>query len=155
MQNSILKQLHVPAALVLIATGTPPAMAESGRYTMSPAQGGGFVRLDTQTGQMSLCQRAADKWACEPMADHSRALNAEVDKLRAENHRLKDDIRKLEDMALDGKRPGSGERKLELPTEQDVDRAMTYLQRIFKKFQEKLKEFEAENKTPPNGSKQL
>jgi hypothetical protein len=33
---------------------------------------------------------------------------------------------------------------MQLPTEEELDQAMTYLQRMFRKFRDKLKEFEDE-----------
>jgi hypothetical protein len=119
-----------------------------GRYSMSPADGGGFVRLDTHTGQMSLCSGQDGKWSCREMADPSRGLADEVERLRAENNRLKSEVQRLEEIAL-GDRPGTPRKKLELPTEQDLDNAMSYIQRMFRKFQEKLKEFEKDNRGTP------
>ena len=115
---------------------------------MSPAVGGGFVRLDTQSGQMSLCNRVNAEWKCEAMSDEGRGLTAEVDKLRAENKRLQEEVRRLDDLVM-GMKSGPGNRKLELPSEEDVDRAMTYLQRMIKKFQDKLKEFEPNRDAKP------
>lgn len=121
-----------------------------GRYSMSPADGGGFVRLDTETGAMALCQRRDTDWTCREMAEPSRGLGDEVERLRAENQRLKGEIRQMEDIIVGDKR-GGGERRAErpgstfqLPSEQDVDQAMTYVQRMMRKFREKLKEFESD-----------
>ena len=122
----------------------------TGRYSMSPADGGGFVRLDTETGAMALCQRRDAEWNCREMAGPGRGLGDEVERLRAENQRLKGEIRQMEDIIVGDKR-GGGERRAErpggtfqLPSEQDVDQAMTYVQRMMRKFKEKLKELESD-----------
>ncbi len=126
------------------------AKERPGRYSMSPADGGGFVRLDTETGAMALCQRRDTEWNCREMAEPGRGLGDEVERLRAENQRLKGEIRQMEDIIVGDKR-GGGERRAErpgstfqLPSEQDVDQAMTYVQRMMRKFREKLKELESE-----------
>lgn len=142
-------------AALFLAAGHAGATGERpGRYTMSPADGGGFVRLDTETGQMSLCQRRDADWSCREMTEPVRGLDQEVDRLRAENQRLKAEIRQMEDIMLGDKRAGSESKdrrtpEFKLPTEQDVDTAMTYVQRMLKKFREKMKEIETDQKGMP------
>ena len=147
------------ATLVLacgLAVAAATAQERAGRYTMTPADGG-FIRLDTESGAMSLCARKADGWACEAMPDSVAAMNRDLDALKAENKALKDEIRRLEEtfgLAEPGKtdpgkkaevppdaRPGG---KLQLPTEKDVDQAMDYMTRMLRKFRDKLKELESE-----------
>jgi hypothetical protein len=120
---------------------------KAGRYTMSPADGGGFVRLDTESGAMALCRPKGGDWACTDMADGGGAPG-EMQRLREENAALKAEVRRLEDIVLPEKksgeppvaaRPGG---RIELPSEEDVDKAMTYFGRLIRKFREKLKEFE-------------
>jgi len=144
-------------AAVLGATGVVSAAGAAdekpGRYTMSPADGGGFVRLDGETGTMALCTRKGGEWACQEMLDSTKDLRRENDRLAAENKDLKADVRRLEEMLGlgDGKkgeekraeRPGGG---LQLPSEEEVDRALNYVERMLKKFRDKLKQFEREGK---------
>lgn len=126
-----------------------------GRYTMSPADGGGFIRLDTETGQMSHCLRREGDWACREMGDPGRGLGGEVERLRAENQRLRGEIRQMEEIMLGqgrgekGSEPRSGKPELTLPSEKDIDEAMSYAQRMLRKFREKLKELEGEKSGTP------
>ncbi len=137
-----------------IAT-TAMAQGEKGaRFTMAPAEGGGYVRLDTELGQMSLCQRRDGDWSCRDMADPSRGLGSEIERLRAENQKLKAEIRQMEETLLgdkDGGRSGGRGGAFKLPSEKDVDEAMDYAQRMLRKFRDKLKDLEAElpNKGTP------
>jgi hypothetical protein len=129
------------------ATGDKP-----GRYTMSPADGGGFVRLDTQTGAMALCQRSAGDWTCREMAEPARGLAEEVERLRGENERLRSEIRQMEEILLGEKRAETKRPRgpdFKLPTEEDVDQAMSYVQRMLRRLREKWKELEAEGKGTP------
>lgn len=113
----------------------PPAgVAGSGRYAMAPVDGG-FLRMDTDTGVVSLCARKGGNWACETVPDDYKAIQKDVDRLTQENAGLR---KELADLRRDG--PGvpakPSERKLELPSEEDVDRAIGQLDKYLKKFKE-------------------
>lgn len=145
----------IPAILAGLALATVPAAAaetpQAGRYTMTPAEGG-FVRLDTETGAMALCARKDSQWSCEAMPDDQQSQRRDIERLEAENKALKDEIRRMEEvMGLGDPKPGeSGPQGAErpkgglgLPSEQDVDKAFDYVQRMLKKFQEKMRELES------------
>jgi hypothetical protein len=131
-----------------VALAAPPGGEEKpGRFTMQPADGG-FLRLDTATGDVSLCARIASSFECKPVKD-DRDLQAEVGRLADENKQLKAEIKRLEEtIALNGNL-GRPKPKLELPSEQDVDQALSYLERMFKKFRDKLKEFDSPDSPSP------
>lgn len=147
-----LRQTAHGAASVLAGAGlwaavtAIPADAQSsmpagspGRFTMHPADGG-VLRMDTQTGALSMCKQASGSWACTMLPDDRTAINSEVERLKSENTELKASVKRLEELAGvpgDGKQPTA-----KLPTEEDVDKAMSYVQRMLKKFKEKLKELE-------------
>ncbi len=120
--------------------------APSGRYTMSPIDDG-FIRLDTQTGAMALCKSKDDNgnWACKSMPDATKALNEQIVQLKAENTRLKEEIKQMEEVfGLNGKAPQNKATppKFSLPTEKDVDKALDYVERMFKKFRERIERLE-------------
>jgi hypothetical protein len=141
--------LVAAVAAVGLATAALAADQRRGRYTMSPTEGG-FLRLDTATGAVSLCHRKDSQWACEAVADHGQDLKQEVERLMAENAELKAEIKRLENLADPGSetapgpegRPERRAGKLQLPSEADVDRALDYLERMFRKFKDRLQKFE-------------
>ncbi len=93
-----------------------------GRYAMSPTEGG-FVRLDTQTGAMALCNR--------------------IDALEKENQKLKDDIKRLEETFAETPGAGpDGPKSFTMPEEKDVDKAFDYVESMIKKFRERMKKLE-------------
>lgn len=147
-------------AAALIATGlsgaayaeTPgPGGSASGRFSMSPVEGG-FLRLDSETGAVAICARSGSgEWACKavegPMSGSSLS---DLSRLEEENRELKDRIRSLEDLNA----PPGG--KAQLPTEEEIDQALSYLERVYKKFRDRMKDLEkpepAPIEPPPKGS---
>jgi septal ring factor EnvC (AmiA/AmiB activator) len=132
--------------LILASLSGAHAVSEDGgRYTMTPTEGG-VVRLDTQTGAMSLCTRkASDEWSCTDMNDSQRTLTSEVDRLQKENKELKEQVDNLEktlgiaDGQSDATKPPV---KLTLPSEADVDKAFDYFERMINKLHERIETFE-------------
>src|ERR1700761_3106918 len=59
-----------------------------GRYTLNKVAEG-FVRLDTQTGEVALCSQRAVGWACQSAPEDRSAYESEISRLRTENAALK------------------------------------------------------------------
>src|ERR1700691_566043 len=78
--------LMVPA----IADDAAPD-SQGGRYIFNK-QADGFVRLDGQTGEVSLCSQKTVGWACEAAPEDRGLLENEIARLRGENAALKKDI---------------------------------------------------------------
>ena len=126
-----------------LAAETPDT--ENGRYTLQPS-GDGMVRLDTRTGSVANCSNSAAGWACYAVPDERAALDAEIGRLQAENTKLKEQLAsrepapgKVEDaLPKSDKAPSvtDGQRKIEipLPSDQDMDRAMSFLERAWRRL---------------------
>lgn len=52
----------------------------------------GILRLDSRTGEVSLCNRQDIGWACRLVADESRAVDGEVSRLERENAKLRQSL---------------------------------------------------------------
>jgi hypothetical protein len=134
------------AALV----GAAPEMSErGGRFVMTPVEGG-FLRMDTQTGAVSMCQRTSGKWACETVTDDRRAVERELERLGAENRELSSTVRRLEELLAQPDAGGSDRRadkseRFQLPSEEEVDRALGYMQRLMRKFKDKMRELDSDS----------
>ena len=133
---------------VAVAQSMPDG--EKGRYSMSTV-GNGVIRLDTRTGAVSTCSNSGAGWACYAVPDERAALDAEIGRLQADNERLKAELAAREpvvtgkiDEALPKtnslKKPdpklAEGERKIEipLPSDRDMDRMMSFLERAWKRL---------------------
>ncbi len=140
-------------------SGAAGAEDAPGRYTMTPTENG-FIRLDTQTGAMSTCSKKEGEWACKAMPDDQRSLQDKITRLEEENRELKsenhhvdggmdpnaDDSSDDADSALP-EMPGSPNESFKLPNEKDLDQAFDYLEGMMKKFRERLKKLEEQEKS--------
>lgn len=121
------------------AQATAPAAEgdRPGRFAMHPVDGG-FVRLDTETGAVSLCSKGPRGFACEAVPDERGQLQ-EIERLKAANRALEDEVRRL---VADAQGRAGSARRLELPTEADVDKALDYMERMFKKFRDRFRDLD-------------
>ncbi len=62
-----------------------------GRYTFSKVAEG-FLRLDAQTGEVSVCSQRTVGWACQAVPEDRAVLENEIARLRKENAALKKDL---------------------------------------------------------------
>ncbi|MCK1481103.1 hypothetical protein ABIB06_006048 [Bradyrhizobium sp. LB8.2] len=141
------------AAVMTISGGCLAAQSapdsENGRYSMTPIPEG-VLRLDTRTGTVSTCTRSGAGWACYAVPDERTALDAEIGRLQAEVETLKgrlaagptvsgkidealpksDPFKKAEPKAAEG------DRRIEipLPSDQDVDRVMSFLEKAWRRL---------------------
>jgi hypothetical protein len=152
------------AASVLVATSDAMAQSapesENGRYSLSPIPDG-VLRLDTRTGKVSTCNNnSGGGWACHALPDERAAYDEEIGRLQAENAKAKADLEKLKaelasrEPVAEGKtdealpksdslkkpepKTADGARKIEipLPSDQDMDRVMTFLEQAWRRLVE-------------------
>ncbi|MGY8680346.1 hypothetical protein Q2941_21465 [Bradyrhizobium sp. UFLA05-153] len=123
--------------------------SENGRYTMTPTPDG-VLRLDTRTGVVSTCSNNGAGWACYAVPDERSVLDAEIGRLQAELEKLKAQVAagptvsgKVEEAlpksdSLKKAEPKAAEnnRKIEvpLPSDQDVDRVVSFLERAWRRL---------------------
>ncbi len=143
----------VIAALVVTAPALAPALAPAfaedttpgngeARYTFSKVADG-FLRLDTQTGEVSLCSRQTVGWACLAAPEDRAVLENEIARLRSENAALKKDILSRGLPLPPGTMPeplagGDRDHTLRLPGNADLDRVMAFVGRIWHRLVEAI-----------------
>ncbi len=141
------------AAAMAISSGLVAAQSapdgENGRYSMTPIPEG-VLRLDTRTGTVSTCSKNGAGWACYAVPDERTALDAEIGRLQAEVEKLKgqlaagptvsgkidDALPKSDPLKKAEPKVAEGERKIEipLPSDQDVDRVMSFLEKAWRRL---------------------
>ena len=138
------------AAVVCIALAAPAFAEEEmpdsdhGRYSFSKVAEG-FLRLDTQTGQVSVCSQRTLGWACQATPDDRTVLENEIARLRTENAALKKEML-AHGLAL----PGTGiaapegsvthdnDITIHLPDNSEIDRVVTYAGQLWHRFVEAI-----------------
>src|SRR5947209_3067469 len=68
----------------------------TGRFSFYRVDGG-FLRFDTQNGQIAYCNSQSAGWSCEAVPENRAALEKQVEQLRAEVADLKNQIKAQEE----------------------------------------------------------
>jgi hypothetical protein len=115
---------------------------EGGRYTFNKVAEG-VVRLDTQTGEVSVCSQHAVGWACQAAPEDRAVLENEIARLRRENAVLKKDMlaRGLPLPAGAAPEPPlaqNGEPALRPPSDADLDHVIAFAGRVWHRFVEAI-----------------
>lgn len=124
---------------LLVGFGTGASQAvEPQRYQMEKTARG-YVRMDTQTGEMSICEERDSQLVCKLAADERTALQDEIGRLQDEVKAIEERVVKLENS------PGA---RLEstLPSEEEFQKTMGYMERFFRSFMGMIRDFEKEDK---------
>jgi len=108
----------IAALFLILLAGSAGAAPLPGRYVFEKVEEG-YLRLDTETGRISLCAAAKGVWSCTAVPDDMAAL-------AAENERLKERLQELEKSRF----------SLDLPSDQDVDKLLDIFGKMVDKFVE-------------------
>jgi hypothetical protein len=116
--------------------------SEGGRYGFSKVDAG-FLRLDTQTGAVSVCSQRTVGWACQAVPEDRAVLENEIARLRSENVTLKKEILAHGLPLPAGAMPeapgtGDGSVTLRLPDNAEIDHAMALVGRLWQRFVEAI-----------------
>ena len=138
---ALLAALVMPAAAHAQSATAPGATpdSENGRYTFNQTADG-VLRLDSRSGQVSLCAKRAAGWACESVPDERAALETEIGRLQDENVTLKKEMIARGVALPNGVRSPdrSAERKdeliLKIPSDADLDRVMTFFEKMWRRL---------------------
>ncbi len=130
-------------AVLLLAAGIPVAVAQetnTDRYTLEKSESG-FVRLDRQTGAVTLCTEADGTLTCRMAADERAAYDEDL-------ARLEKRVEALEKQIADGTAAGSGE----LPSDAEIDRSIGIMERFMRAFFGLVQEFQGEQQENQQGT---
>jgi len=133
------------ASLCLLAPAfgdeAPPG-TDDARYSFSKTADG-FVRLDTKSGEVSLCSERAVGWSCRAAPDDRAVLENEIARLRSENAGLKKELLNHNLPLPSGIAPETAdthenELTLRLPSDAEVNRFTTYLGKVWHRLVEAI-----------------
>ena len=130
----MLRPLLLSLALAFAGSGAGAAEI-TGRYVLEKVEQG-FLRLDSQTGVMSLCAAPSGVWQCTAIKDEGLDGAEELARLKAENEDLKKRLAEVE--------KGGG--KAKLPSDQEVDRMMDIFGKMFDRFLDFAREMDGKEK---------
>ncbi|GLR50386.1 hypothetical protein KYK30_01290 [Shinella yambaruensis] len=132
-------RIHALPFIFVAALVAGSAQAEGeGRYRMEKTDGG-FVRLDTATGEVSLCREQEGQIVCRMAADERAAFEQELDLLTKR-------VEALEKGGVTGETAA----KPSLPTDEEIDRTMTIMEKMMQRFMGIVKNLEeGEEETAP------
>jgi flagellar motility protein MotE (MotC chaperone) len=129
------------ACLALMPLVAVPAHANDAERYRLEKSANGYVRMDTQTGAMSICEEKEGQLVCRVAADERSAFQDEIDRLQDKVKGLDERVSKLEN---------SLSQKLEssLPSEEDFNKTMSYMERFLRSFMGIVKDMEKEEPAP-------
>jgi hypothetical protein len=144
----VLALAAVPA--VAETPSAPSPDAENGRYTFNQTPDG-LLRLDGRTGNVSVCSKRAVGWACEVVPDERNALETEIMRLQNENVTLKRELISRGIALPHGSRAPDAASKpnelvLKLPNDADLERAMGFFEKVWKRLVEMVQNMQKEDK---------
>ncbi len=115
------------APLAAHAEEPPSIIAPEGdRFTLQQTEGG-FLRMNKDTGAVSYCSVKDGVSVCRLAADERAGFEAEIERLRAENSRLK---------AASASPPKSAT----VPNEEEFERALSFTERFLRRIMRLFKE---------------
>ncbi|MHC2481660.1 hypothetical protein ACVIKP_003451 [Rhizobium leguminosarum] len=131
-EDETMKVLILTLGVFLMPLAAAAAEADAGRFQLEKS-GDHFVRLDRQTGAMSICQDKDGALVCRMAADERAAYEDELDRLAKR-------VTALEQ--------GNVAQRA-LPSDAEVDRSISIMERMMKSFMGMVREFQAEENTNP------
>ncbi|MDM9626304.1 hypothetical protein QTL95_10375 [Rhizobium sp. S152] len=122
-----MKPIAITLAAVFLPLAAQAAEPDSSRFQLERS-GDHFVRLDRQTGAMSLCEEKDGSLVCRMAADERAAYEGELD-------RLSERVTALENKSIVNKA---------LPSDAEIDRSINMMERWMRSFMGIVKEFQDE-----------
>mgnify|MGYP000008095682 CR=1 FL=1 len=123
-----MKTIAIGLATLLFPATLLAAEPDAARFQLERS-GDHFVRLDKQTGAMSLCEEKDGSLVCRMAADE-----------RAAYDRLSDRVSALENKSIVNKA---------LPSDAEIDRSISIMEKMMKSFMDVVKQFQEDEKTAP------
>jgi len=122
-----MRNIAIGLFALLLPLGVHAAETDALRFQLERS-GDHFVRLDKQTGAMSLCEEKDGALVCRMAADERAAYEQELDRLSAR-------VTALENKSIVNKA---------LPSDKEINRSIGIMERWMRSFMGIVKEFRSE-----------
>jgi hypothetical protein len=124
---------HTIFLAAIAATLAIPAFAQDTERYRIERTDEGFVRMDTTTGNISVCKEQSGQLVCRAATDDRLAYEDRIDDLE----------RRVE--ALES---GRGTSSHALPSEEEFEQSLGYMRRFFQNFFDMIREWEGDLREP-------
>jgi Skp family chaperone for outer membrane proteins len=145
-----MRPIALTFSFLLIPLLAVASAAEPDRYRLEKTPNG-YVRMDTRTGAMSICEEKWGELVCKTAADERTAVQDEIERLQTELKALNDrlaTVKALEDRVARLENSMTARIEKTLPTEEDFNKTMSYMERFFRSFMGIVKDFENDSSKP-------
>jgi hypothetical protein len=146
----------VPSPPAAPAPGRSAPDADDSRYSFHRVQDS-FVRLDSRTGQVSVCGRETAGWACRAVPDERTALEEAIGRLQGDNAALKKELlarglslpggvkpdapaAKESDKGND--KPAEARPTPKMPSDAELDRVLAFIEKVWRRLVEMMVDFQ-------------
>jgi flagellar motility protein MotE (MotC chaperone) len=126
-------------ALAAVLLAAPAHAQDAERYTLQKTEDG-YIRMDDETGEISICKQRSGQLVCTIAADERTAFQDELERLESEIAALERRITALEE-ARSPRRDGE-------TSEEEFDKALGFMERFFRRFMDIVKDLEKDFGSP-------
>jgi len=130
--------------LTLLPLAVGALAQEEERYRLERTEDG-YVRMDTRTGAMTLCQEREGELVCRPASESDDPAPAETDALRERIAALEERVEALEKQV-----------ESSVPLQEEFEQSLTLMERFFRRFIDIVRGLEEEEQpqepAPEGGS---
>lgn len=140
----MLKARAAILGLALLPLAVGALAQEEERYRLERTEDG-YVRMDTRTGAMTLCQEREGELVCRPASESDDPAPAETDALRERIAALEERVEALEKQV-----------ESSVPLQEEFEQSLTLMERFFHRFIDIVRGLEEEEQpqepAPEGGS---
>jgi hypothetical protein len=140
----------IAALFAALVVAGPASAADTENFRLERSTDG-YVRMDTRTGEMSICEEKWGELVCRMAADERTAVQDEIERLQDEVKALETRlaaVAALEDRVAKLENSLTARIEKTLPTEEEFNKTMSYMERFFRGFIGIVKDLEGENAKP-------
>ena len=132
-------QRAIASAIMFCMLAFPARAEDTARYSLEKTADG-YVRMDKQSGEMSVCKEDAGQLVCRLAADERNAYDAASAGLAKRVEALEQKVAALE---------GPAAKSLNaLPSDEEFDKTLSMMERFLRRFMDVVKDLEGSEPGP-------